>query len=216
MSSLKEEIQTLRSEGKSYSEIEESLSCSKGTIAYHCSESVKARYAERQRARRLGVPVVPLVKKATHREVEQEKSGSKVDTVNPLTNCEYCRTPLSKQQSDRGGKYCSNSCDVNHYNDRRYEQWLSGTIIVNQSKSLRKLLSKLQGYACSVCGISEWACKPITLEVEHKDGNSENNSISNLCLICPNCHSQTPTYKARNRGNGRHFRRVRYAQGKSY
>ena len=54
------------------------------------------------------------------------------------------------------------------------------------------------------------------MELEHNDGNSQNNSLDNLSLICPNCHSQTPTYKGANKGNGRHYRRVRYAEGKSY
>ena len=58
---------------------------------------------------------------------------------------------------------------------------------------------------CSRCG---W-CKvnPITnkvpLEIEHIDGNYLNNSEDNLDLICPNCHSLTPTYRALNIGNGR-------------
>ena len=42
-----------------------------------------------------------------------------------------------------------------------------------------------------------------------------NNIISNLRLVCPNCDSQLPTYKNRNKGNGRHSRRVRYSKGKS-
>ena len=58
--------------------------------------------------------------------------------------------------------------------------------------------------------------KKIVFELEHKDGNSENNQPENLCLICPNCHSQTDTYKNRNKGNGRFKRRQRYAEGKSY
>jgi hypothetical protein len=46
--------------------------------------------------------------------------------------------------------------------------------------------------------------------------NYYNNVDENLCLLCPNCHSQTSTYKARNRGNGRHFRMQRFREGKSY
>jgi predicted HNH restriction endonuclease len=45
--------------------------------------------------------------------------------------------------------------------------------------------------------------------LEHIDGNAYNNSESNLSLLCPNCHSQTPTYKAKNKGNGRVERRER-------
>lgn len=45
----------------------------------------------------------------------------------------------------------------------------------------------------------------IPLEIDHIDGNSENNSEENLRLICPNCHSLTATYKGANRGKGRNI-----------
>lgn len=45
--------------------------------------------------------------------------------------------------------------------------------------------------------------QPIPLELEHKDGNHRNNTPSNVCLLCPNCHSQTDTYGSKNRGQGR-------------
>ena len=54
---------------------------------------------------------------------------------------------------------------------------------------------------CNSCGISEWLCKPITLELEHKDGNHFNNVRDNLEMICPNCHSQTSTWRGRNKKN---------------
>jgi hypothetical protein len=44
---------------------------------------------------------------------------------------------------------------------------------------------------------------PINLEIDHKDGDPYNNHHSNLRLICPNCHSQTNTFKNRNKGKGR-------------
>lgn len=94
--------------------------------------------------------------------------------------------------------------------------WLSGATSIKSSKTIKLILSDINGYKCAVCGVSEWQSKAISLELEHIDGNSENNSPNNVCLICPNCHSQTPTYKARNKGNGRHYRRQRYAEGKSY
>lgn len=52
--------------------------------------------------------------------------------------------------------------------------------------------------------------------LDHIDGDSTNNRRDNLRLVCPNCDSQLPTYKNRNHGKGRHARRVRYANGKSY
>ena len=48
--------------------------------------------------------------------------------------------------------------------------------------------------------------KKIVLEVDHIDGLHYNNTVDNLRLICPNCHSQTDTYKNKNNGNGRKYR----------
>lgn len=52
--------------------------------------------------------------------------------------------------------------------------------------------------------------------LDHIDGDGTNHVRSNVRMICPNCDSQLPTFKARNRGNGRHFRRQRYRAGLSY
>lgn len=38
------------------------------------------------------------------------------------------------------------------------------------------------------------------IELEHIDGNHDNNKIENVRLLCPNCDSLTPTYKGLNRG----------------
>lgn len=44
------------------------------------------------------------------------------------------------------------------------------------------------------------------VEVEHIDGDWENNSLTNLTLLCPNCHALTPTFRGLNRGRGRSYR----------
>ena len=50
---------------------------------------------------------------------------------------------------------------------------------------------------CDECDRNQWRDEAITLELDHIDGNKENNSLGNLRLLCPNCHSQTPEYRSR-------------------
>ena len=53
---------------------------------------------------------------------------------------------------------------------------------------------------CYNCGLTKWRDQPIPIELEHIDGNNKNNALSNLTLLCPNCHALTPTYRGRNIG----------------
>jgi hypothetical protein len=62
------------------------------------------------------------------------------------------------------------------------------------------LISK-RGHKCEKCFNEEWLGKSITLELEHIDGNTKNNDESNLLLLCPNCHSQTPTWRRKKTKN---------------
>lgn len=49
------------------------------------------------------------------------------------------------------------------------------------------------------CGLSEWHGKPIVCELHHINGDSTDNRIENLIILCPNCHSQTENFRSRNR-----------------
>lgn len=51
---------------------------------------------------------------------------------------------------------------------------------------------------CSVCKVKNWNDLPLTLEMDHIDGDNTNDDLSNLRLLCPNCHSQTSTWRGRN------------------
>lgn len=72
-----------------------------------------------------------------------------------------------------------------------------------RSDALKKRLLK-EGYfeyKCIICNITEWMGEPIILELDHIDGKNKNNNLTNLRLLCPNCHSQTLTFRGRNLKN---------------
>jgi predicted nuclease with TOPRIM domain len=68
---------------------------------------------------------------------------------------------------------------------------------------LKKRIVLEQNQKCNHCGIDEWNGSIIGLELEHIDGNHNNNKRENLEAICPNCHSQTSTWRGRNKTNKR-------------
>lgn len=140
--------------------------------------------------------------------------------VHPHTyNCAVCGAESIYRVSKRN-IYCSVTCQNRDRHNKFISSWLNGETTgsgVNGASSyIKRHILELQSNKCAKCGIVDYNNAPIVLELEHKDGNSENNLLSNLECLCPNCHSQTPTYKNRNQGNGRHARRTRYAAGKSF
>lgn len=123
---------------------------------------------------------------------------------NTVLMCANC----GKTTHRSGRKYCCCECQHEFEYTNRKNDWINnGTKLSN--RVLYNFLCDIDGCKCSECGITEYNGKELRLEVDHIDGNSEDCSYSNVRLLCPNCHSQTPTYKSKNRGNGRELRRKR-------
>lgn len=122
--------------------------------------------------------------------------------TNKCINCE--------NSASKNAKYCSTRCQMDYQLEARIA---SGEF---SARTAKRYLLKHSGHICSMCDLSEWNNRPIPIEIDHINGNSSDNSLSNLRLLCPNCHAQTVTYKSRNKGNGRYYRRQRYKNGKSY
>ena len=77
---------------------------------------------------------------------------------------------------------------------------IEGKHLYYQTNKLRKRLisEKIKTPQCEVCGIEEWLGKEISFELDHIDGDRTNHNLSNLRIVCPNCHSQTHTYRGKN------------------
>ena len=58
----------------------------------------------------------------------------------------------------------------------------------------------LKTNSCEECGITRWNDKPLMCELDHINGNSYDHRLENLRMLCPNCHSQTHTFRAKNIG----------------
>ena len=70
---------------------------------------------------------------------------------------------------------------------------------IQTNKLRRKLLEEgYKEYKCECCGNTEWMGHPIPLEVHHKDGDRNNNTLENFELLCPNCHAFTDSYRGKN------------------
>jgi hypothetical protein len=82
------------------------------------------------------------------------------------------------------------------------EKILNGEMTITFVPAFRDWLKKdkwLGEPKCVECGIlEEWNEKPLLLELDHIDGDKHNNTRGNLRYMCPNCHSQTSTFRSKN------------------
>ena len=81
---------------------------------------------------------------------------------------------------------------------RPIEDYLSNKVPMQSDKLKERLLNaNILEPKCSICGLFFWQQQHISLELDHKDGDHNNNKLSNLQLICPNCHAQTDNYRVK-------------------
>jgi hypothetical protein len=125
------------------------------------------------------------------------------------------RSCRHSQKPTRNAAYCSNRCQ----SDARWAlamRRVEASGVAPEIRLAKRYLRETRGQQCSICGGTQWQGQPMPLILDHLDGNAANWALANLRLVCPNCDAQLPTFKSRNRGKGRAWRRARYAEGKSY
>lgn len=72
----------------------------------------------------------------------------------------------------------------------------------NRSNLRKRLFEEgVKEERCEICGITEWMGKPVTLQLHHLNGIHNDNRLSNLQILCPNCHSQTENFGTKGKGS---------------
>ena len=129
-----------------------------------------------------------------------------------MKNCINCNKNIPNRN-----KYCSIHCQKEFEYKKYIIDWkkgikdgLRGDYQISQH--IRKYLMEKYNCKCSLCGWSKINVytNNIPLEIDHIDGNYQNNKENNLRLLCPNCHSLTDTYKGANLDYGRKMRKKYY------
>lgn len=98
-----------------------------------------------------------------------------------------------------------NNLNVNHFVPGRNREIPNEELFIKSSTKRNSTVKKrilrdgLKKYSCLWCGLKDnWNGRPITLELDHINGDPTDNRLDNLRFLCPNCHSQTSTSKGKN------------------
>lgn len=121
----------------------------------------------------------------------------------PLANCGTC----GKRLSTPTATFCSQQCRA----DDKVKRWLNGEVFSegrawgDVTDWMRNYLFSLRGRQCWECGWEQANASTgvVPVEIDHIDGDSSNNLFDNLRVLCPNCHSLTPTFRGLNKESAR-------------
>ena len=182
----------------------------KGQVKF-CSSSCSAKYNNTRRIRIKKTKIIPERKKIS--KIEKLKNEDFINIIKNSKNITeilnkigYKNTSsiLHKKLQDRIKRENVSTSHLTKYT-QHFIKYEIDDILVENSKytnrtQLKKKLIKLKllEYKCECGNDGWWRNEPMTLQLDHINGKNDDNRITNLRFICPNCHSQTTTFSGRN------------------
>lgn len=86
------------------------------------------------------------------------------------------------------------------FKEKPLSEILKKDVSYSSSTLIKRLFKEgLKQRKCEICGITKWMGKEITFQLHHKDEDHRNNELTNLQVLCPNCHSQTENYAGKSK-----------------
>ena len=116
-----------------------------------------------------------------------------------MNNIVHTKTTIRKG----GTPFTIKKLDVQQHLEKKrpIEDYLSNKVPMQSDKLKIRLINegKLED-ECGNCGLGSWLQDSIPLELDHVNGDHNDNRLRNLRLLCPNCHAQTDNYRVKKPG----------------
>lgn len=211
---MKDKILELRKNNLSYNEIQKILGCSKSTISYHCNKYNLSEHVSRKidddiiyniKKDSLNLTILEISKKynisrSTVYKYSIKKYYIKKDKVEKPKDkiCINCGKKIFKN------KFCSSECSSQYVHKQAYLDFLDNNEKYCRPNytptNFKDFFLKEQNNKCEICGCEPiWNGIVLVFVLDHIDGDASNNKRENIRLICPNCDSQTGTFKSKNK-----------------
>jgi hypothetical protein len=169
----------------------------------------------RKKAKEIGLDIQHLTRKALKGELDRISDEAIIEAVKNHISYEAMIHSFGLKAYGTTNRWIRSKieqlgCDVSHLLGQGHtkgKSWaftptkpleeilVEDSTFLTTSRLKRRLLKAgLLEDRCYNCGIKEWMDNPLSLHLDHINGENTDNRLANLRLLCPNCHSQTSTY----------------------